>query len=243
MDTASGHIRDVMQVCRNGHVITDVLYTYPERGLGHCDRCGAGTLHRCPTCGLVLPGATHVPGMVPVGRLEPPQSCAGCGMAFPWANRTSSEPEPDPVALVETILRRLPRAVRQLRTRHGDRPPFRVVDEHDLEDLVRALLPLHFDTVRPETRTPRYALGTRTDFVIPSHALTVAAKWLPRAGGEPQLIEQFREDVAYYQRRAECRTLIGLVYDPEGLLPDPRQFEKVCAGLHEVLRIHAIVAT
>ena len=35
---------DVMQVCRNGHVITDLLHTYPERGLSHCDRCGAPIL-------------------------------------------------------------------------------------------------------------------------------------------------------------------------------------------------------
>src|SRR5436853_7924129 len=84
MDTAT-HCQDVMQVCRNGHVVTDLLRTYPDRGLSHCDRCGAPTLDRCPTCGRELGGAVHVPGLVPLGQLQPPRFCADCGVAFPWS--------------------------------------------------------------------------------------------------------------------------------------------------------------
>src|SRR6266545_3402472 len=36
--------QDVLQVCRNGHVITDRLRTCPEQALGHCDRCGAAAV-------------------------------------------------------------------------------------------------------------------------------------------------------------------------------------------------------
>ena len=50
-------VSDVMQVCHNGHVITDLLHTYPERGLSHCDRCGAPTRDRCGTCGRLITGA------------------------------------------------------------------------------------------------------------------------------------------------------------------------------------------
>ena len=71
-DVADNRLQDVMQVCRNGHVITDLLHTYADRGLSHCDRCGAATLDRCATCGLEIPGAVHVPGLVPVGRSQPP---------------------------------------------------------------------------------------------------------------------------------------------------------------------------
>jgi hypothetical protein len=48
---ANNAVQDVMQVCRNGHVITGLLRTCPERGLSHCDRCGAPTLDRCLTYG------------------------------------------------------------------------------------------------------------------------------------------------------------------------------------------------
>ena len=57
--------QDVMQVCLNGHVITDRLRGRPEHALSRCDRCGAPTLYRCPTCGRELPGARGVPGLEP----------------------------------------------------------------------------------------------------------------------------------------------------------------------------------
>ena len=38
--------QDAMQVCRNGHVITDLLRTCPERARTHSDRCGAATMDR-----------------------------------------------------------------------------------------------------------------------------------------------------------------------------------------------------
>src|SRR5436305_11091551 len=118
-DTAG---RDVMQVCRNGHVITDRLRGSPDSAAERCDRCGAATLDRCPTCGWVLPGSAPPPGLVPVGRRQPPAYCCVCGAAFPWTRRPT--PAPPALAILETLLRRLPRAVRQLRSRHGTRPPF-----------------------------------------------------------------------------------------------------------------------
>src|SRR5262249_19589729 len=144
---------------------TDLLRSCPERALAHCDRCGAATLDSCQTCGRELPGAIAVPGLHPVGARRPPLYCPACGAAFPWAH----PPRPataEPLDSLEGMLRRLPRAVRQLRVRQGDRPAFRVVDEKDLEDLLRALLPLYFDDVRPQSRTPRYAACTRTDFLL-----------------------------------------------------------------------------
>ena len=63
MHVAEGPMQDVMQVCRNGHVITDLLRTCPERGQTHCDRCGAATIEQCLTCGQSLPGAIAVPGL------------------------------------------------------------------------------------------------------------------------------------------------------------------------------------
>ena len=71
---------------------------------------------------------------------------------------------------------RLPLVIRQFRVRQGDRPAFRVNDERDLEDLLRSILPLHFDDIRPECRTPSYAAGTRTDFLLSPESIALTIK-------------------------------------------------------------------
>src|SRR5260370_9564014 len=100
-------LQDVMQVCRNGHVITDLLHTYPDRGLSHCDRCGAATLDRCATCGLEIPGAVHVPGLIPVGRSHPPEFYSACGAPFPWSPKAGLGMPSNSLATLKRLLRRL----------------------------------------------------------------------------------------------------------------------------------------
>ncbi|HMF17926.1 MAG TPA: DUF2321 domain-containing protein [Gemmataceae bacterium] len=79
--------QDVMQVCRNGHVVTNQMRTCPEQSRHHCERCGATTLHACSTCGQELRGALLVPGLQPIGVSGPPHFCCNCGAAFPWHSR------------------------------------------------------------------------------------------------------------------------------------------------------------
>jgi hypothetical protein len=239
MDTAC-LTQDVMLVCRNGHVITDRLRGCPEQALSHCDRCGAATLSRCLTCGQELPGALPLPGPVPIGSRRPPSYCGQCGAPFPWAPR--SRPAADAVSTMERLLRRLPLVARQLRARQGDRPPFRVEAQGDLEDLVRALLPVHFDDALPEGRTPAYTPGRRTDFVLAGGALALTAKLLPPGAGEDRLTAELAEDIAYYQARPGCRALVCFVFDPEGRLPDPGRLEAAWSRPHDELDVRLVVA-
>jgi len=232
--------QDVMQVCRNGHVVTDRLHGCPEAGRGHCDRCGAATLDRCLTCGQEMAGAVSIPGLLPVGGRQPPQYCSTCGAAFPWATR-GQPPEADPSYLLDKLLRRLPRVIQQLRSRRSDRPPFRVEDERDLEDLLRALLPLHFEDVRPESRTPRYALTTRTDFLLARERIAITAKFALPPVSELQLTEQWREDIAYWREQRNCRMLIGFAYDPEGLIRDPPAHEAAWAIQEDAWEARCVV--
>jgi hypothetical protein len=235
-----------MQVCRNGHVITDRLQTYPERGLAHCDRCGAATLDRCPTCGRPLVGAALVPDLLPLGTLPAPQCCAACGAPFPWSDQKPTVISADALDTLEPFLRRLPRTIRQLRTRHGNRPPFRVQDEHDLEDLLRAVLPLHFGEIRQESRTPAYSPCTRTDFRIGqsegSYPIALTVKIMRPGVREDVLREQWREDIRHYQQARGCGTLVGFIYDPDGLVRNPRQVEAIWAGGKEELELRCVIA-
>jgi hypothetical protein len=231
-----------MQVCRNGHVITDLLQTFPERARGHCDRCGALTFDRCRTCGHEIPGAIYVPEAAPIGVRRPPDYCGACGAAFPWTVCSPAPPARGALAALESLLRRLPLVARQLRDRQGERPTFRVDDEHDLEDLLRALLPLHFDDIRYERRTPRYAIGTRTDFLLGPTAIALTAKRASPALRDNLLGEQLREDIDYY-RQKNRRTLVVCIFDPERLYFNPGQLEVTWAGLSDDLRVRPVIAS
>jgi Uncharacterized protein conserved in bacteria (DUF2321)/REase_DpnII-MboI len=243
MDTAEVGYQDVMQVCRNGHVITDLLRSHPEQSLARCHRCGADTFDHCPTCGHPLAGATFVPGLVLLGRREPPQFCLLCGASFPWTRRPPLSSPSVPLRQLESLLRRLPDVARQLRSRQDDQPPFRVEDDHGLEDLVRSLLPVHFDDVCLEGRTPSYSVGSRTDFRLVPESIGLTVKHVSPACREPELTAQWEEDVAYYQRQKNCRTLVGLAYDPGELLVDPARLETALSRPRDEQKLRFIVAS
>jgi hypothetical protein len=240
MSLAPHDLPDVMQVCINGHVITDRLQTCPEQSRASCERCGAATLDHCTTCGQQLPGAIPLPGPVPIGRRRPPQYCSGCGAAFPWTPRPISA-TPGALASLETLLRRLPRTIRQLRYRQGDRPTFVINDEHDLEDLVRAVLPLSFDDVRPQSRVPRYATQNRTDFLLAAEQIVLTVKLVTGSGSENALGEQWQEDIRHHQGQANCRTLCGFIYDSQGLLVEPRQLETMWSKNDGQLEVRCLI--
>jgi hypothetical protein len=176
------------------------------------------------------------------GRLKAPDYCPTCGAAFPWASKVEPAATTSSVEILENFLRRLPPVIRQLRQRYSDRPPFRVEDEHDLEDLARSLLPLHFDDVRLESRTPAYSLRTRTDFRLEAERLAITVKRTSLNVREQQLAEQWPIDVAYYVRDERVKTLIGFVYDPEGLLIQPRELEAMWSKQQDELALRCVIA-
>ncbi|MBV9125322.1 MAG: hypothetical protein JO112_18360, partial [Planctomycetes bacterium] len=152
--------------------------------------------------------------------------CGVCGAPFPWTRRPAP-PAARALSNLEGLLRRLPVVIRGFRNRVSGRPGFQVSDERDLEDLLFGLLGGYSADVRPEGRTPSYASGTRTDFLLPAEGVAVLSKQVTAAVGERQLARQWPEDLAYYSSRPACRTLLGVVYDPEGRLLDPRRLEDV----------------
>ena len=58
--------------------------------------------------------------------------------------------EATPLQRVVVLCRRFPLFVERLQNRQHGRPARDVVDEYDVQDLLHAILKLHFDDVRPE---------------------------------------------------------------------------------------------
>jgi hypothetical protein len=223
-------------------VITDLLHTFPERSLSHCDRCGGVTYDRCLTCGQELPGAIYIPEAVPIGQPSPPQFCSACGASFPWTRRPPSAPSQSALGVLENLLRKVPLVARELRDRHGTRPALRIEDEHDLEDLLRALLPLHFADIRLESRTPSYAVDTRTDFLLGLSGIALHGKLVSVSEDARHLEAEVREDISYYKKRG-IQALLIFVFDPETRLGSACQLETTWSHLSDDLSIRPIIAS
>src|SRR5439155_9310984 len=80
-----------------------------------------------------------------------------------------------PLELIKLICRRFHIVARQLGHRRQNRPTLEVIDEYDVQDLLHALLRLHFDDIRPEEWTPSYAgKSSRMDFLLKPEQIVIA---------------------------------------------------------------------
>lgn len=78
--------KDAMQVCRNGHYITDRYHSYPEYRENYCSDCGAETIKECQQCEEEIPGVDLDSNVFVVSSSPPapPDFCDNCGSPFPW---------------------------------------------------------------------------------------------------------------------------------------------------------------
>lgn len=133
---------------------------------------------------------------------------------------------PDPILFIENICSQFHAVARQLRSRHKSRPTLEVNDEYDVQDLFHALLRLYFSDVRPEEYTPSYAgKASRIDFLLKKESIVIELKKTRPNLGVSELSTQLIEDIARYESHPNCKTLVCFVYDPEGVIPNPRGIE------------------
>jgi hypothetical protein len=131
------------------------------------------------------------------------------------------------ISLVEKICLRFHLVVGQLRSRHEGRETLVVKDEYDVQDLMHALLRLFFEDVRPEEWTPSYAgKSARMDFLLKSESIVLEAKKTRPGLGARQVGEELIVDIARYRGHADCKTLVCFVYDPDGMITNPRGLER-----------------
>ena len=75
---------DIMQVCRNGHMINHSCIKYPHKNQDYCEKCGKETITKCPNCGQEIPGKTHYPSVNLRFRGKVPNYCRYCNEPYPW---------------------------------------------------------------------------------------------------------------------------------------------------------------
>ncbi len=127
------------------------------------------------------------------------------------------------IELLEKIFKNFYRCARQLLIRHAQRDTLKITDEYDVQDLLHAILKLHFDDVRPESGTSKYAgSNSRIDFILNEHNIAIEVKKTRNNLKDKEIGEELLIDIARYQQsNSKIKLLICFVYDPEGLIINP----------------------
>lgn len=134
--------------------------------------------------------------------------------------------------LATFICKRFHLAAKQLQQRQRAKAPFEISDEYDVQDLLHALLRLHFDDVRPEEWTPSCAgKSSRMDFLLKQERIVIETKLTREKLGTAEVSDELIIDVAHYKEHPDCSMLVCLVYDPDGRIKNPRGFEVDIARL------------
>jgi hypothetical protein len=225
-----------MQVCLNGHKITEYLDTSPESGQERCSLCGAKTVKKCSKCDKNIRGNRHVPGVMMIGfSTSIPQFCHNCGAKYPFTDKlelaclnSSNFPSSE---FIEKIFLKFHEAVKQLRKRYDDRETLDVEDEYDVQNILHVFLRLNFDTIVPEENAPSFAgVKSRMDFLLPKEKIAIETKMTRKGLRLKELVSQLNDDTVFYQKHPNCDTLYVLVYDPDEQIDNPRYVEKELSG-------------
>ncbi len=235
---------DVMQICLNGHKITGKYHSRPHFRQKHCAQCGAETITNCPKC------SSEIRGDFEGGWdfHDIPDHCENCGEQFPWTEEKRKlqsllqQNSYDPFLIIEKICSRFHCVVRQLGDRYNNRQSMDFNDEYDVQDLLRALLTVFFDDIRPEEYTPSYAGGSsKMDFLLKDEKLVIEVKKTRKGLGMVELADQLINDKAKYRSHPDCKTLICFVYDPEAKLNNPRGLENDLSEESEDFKVKVII--
>lgn len=131
---------------------------------------------------------------------------------------------------------------RQLKRRHTNKPTIELENEYDVQDLLHALLRLHFEDVRPEEWTPSYAGNSnRMDFLLNNEEIAIEVKMTRKGLEDKEVGEQLIIDIAKYQIHPKCKTLYCFVYDPDGRIRNPRGLEQDLQQTKSEIKIKAYI--
>lgn len=147
------------------------------------------------------------------------------------------------VDAVVGICRRFPLSARELSNRHAQRHPFTIKDEYDVQDLLRAVLRLHFSDVRVEEWNPSYGgVQSRSDLLLKPERVVLETKMTRKGLGQRELVSQLIVDKAQYATHPACDTLVCFVYDPDRRLINPEAIERDLSDDAAALRTVVVVS-
>lgn len=156
---------------------------------------------------------------------------------------TSTEGELTNIGKILKILSRFHNIAQQLENRYSNRETLVIGDEYDVQDLVHALLWIHFDDIRDEEQSPSHGgSSSRIDFLVKDENIGIEIKLARSDNKERELKGELAEDKEHYQAHPNCEKLICFIYDPNLELQNPNGFEKDLSNPSGPLRTTVIVS-
>lgn len=145
--------------------------------------------------------------------------------------------------LVLETCRNFPRVVNQLAKRHNKREAFVINDEYDVQDLLHALLSVHFADIRAEESCPSFSgLASRIDFFLKEEGIGIEVKMTSENMMDKKLLPQLTEDLKQYQTNSEIKTLVIFIYDPKHLLKNPHAFINDLSGTEKNMEVKVVIS-
>jgi len=143
---------------------------------------------------------------------------------------------------LDTVIEKFHQVAVQIKRRYNDRDTLEINDEYDVQDLFHSLLKLYFKDIRPEEWNPSYAGGSsRSDFLLPDINTIIEVKKTRASMTDRHLGEQLLVDIAKYKKHPQCENLICFVYDPEGLISNPRGIENDLTNCDPNIKVRTII--
>lgn len=177
----------------------------------------------------------EIPASAPAGESQK--------LSPPPVRTADATADTDPVSITIKLCQRFHMVVRQLRLRGEYRSTLNIEDESDVQDLMHALLRLHFDDIGTDEWTPDYSNGApRTTLLLDHDRLAVVVKKTRTGLSRKDLGNQVRIDTERYRARGRCMHLLCFIYDPEGRIGNPRELENDLTTISEHFTVDVVVA-
>jgi len=161
------------------------------------------------------------------------------------AARLAPAPDADgPEARLTRLLDKFHLVSSRLSHRYNHRTSMRINDEHDVQDLLSALLAIEFDDIRIEERTPSYAGGaSRMDFLLRDHRIVVEVKMTRASLTVADLGAELIVDIGRYGEHPYCNKLWCFIYDPGELIQNRRGLAADLEALGDArIGVHVVIS-
>jgi hypothetical protein len=135
--------------------------------------------------------------------------------------------------LLEILIKGLPQAMYPLKHRRKDLPFLTFENEYDVQDLLHVMLRPWIRDVRPEEYTPSYAgSSTRIDFLCADYDIVIEVKYVRDTKHAKKVGDELIIDITHYAVHPQCNELWIVIYDADGLIPNPGGLIKDLNGEH-----------